>query len=70
MRLVHKQPVNAEFLKGQRVVVLVTGGEGFETFLGLFQFFYQAPVVRIGVYSFDLFQFIQLLFEKAFLGFV
>ena len=73
VRLVHKEPVNAEFLKGQRVVFLVAGGKGFEfgfqTFFGLFQFLHQAPVVRVGVFPFDFFQFLQLLFEKTLLGF-
>ena len=69
MRLVHKQPVHAEFFKSQRVVFFVAGGEGFEfgfqPFLGLFNFLHQAPVVRVGVFAFNFFQFVQLLLEKA-----
>ena len=49
------------------------GGKGFEfgfqTFFRLFEFLHQAPVVRVGVFPFNFFQFLQLLFEKAFLGF-
>ena len=73
MRLVHKQSVNAEFLKRQRVIFLVCRGEGFEfgfqSFFGLFEFLHQAPIIVVGMFPFDLFQFLQLLFEKTFLGF-
>ena len=73
MRLVHEQPVNAEFLERHRVVFLVRGRErfefSFETFLGFFNFLHDAPIVRVGVFPFDLFQFLQLLLKETLLGF-
>ena len=73
VRLVYEDPVNAKFFEGQRVVFLVRGGEGFEfglqPFFGFFQFLHQPPVVRVGVFPFDLFQFLQLLLEETLLGF-
>ena len=43
MRFIHEEPVNAEFLKGQRIVLPMICGQsfepGFQTFLGLFQLF-------------------------------
>ena len=74
VRLVHEDPVNAEFLEGQRVVFFMSGGKGFEfglqTFFRFFQFLHQPPVVRVGVFPFDRLQFLQLLFEETLLGFL
>ena len=74
MRLVHEQPVHAEFLEGQRVVLLVVGGQGFQSgfqpFFGLFKFLYQPAIVTVGVFAFDFLQFLQLLLKESNLGFL
>ena len=74
VRLVHKEPVNAEFLKSQRVVLFMTGGKcfefGFQSFLGLFEFLHQSPIIIVCMFPFDLFQFIQLLLKETHLGFL
>ncbi len=74
MRLVHEQTINAQFFKGQGIIFLVRGGEGFQfglqSLLRFFQFFHQAPVLRVGMFAPDFFQFLHLLPEKAHLGFL
>ena len=55
VRLVHKQPVHAKFLKGQRVVLFLFGSQrlkfGFQPFFRLFEFFHQAPIGTVRVLS-------------------
>ena len=73
VRLVHEQPVHAEFLKGQRVVLLVLGGErlkfGFQPLLRLFEFLHHAAIGTVRVLAFDHFQLVKLLLEESFLRF-
>ena len=69
MRLVNKQPVNAEFFKRECVVLFFGGGKqfqfGFQFFLGGLQLLYGSPVVVVPFnFAQRTFQFIKLGLEK------